>query len=259
MVAIDIETTGLDPKKDAIIEIGAVRFSGNVIEEEWSSLINPGRPIPPFIIQLTGIHNEMVAQAPFIQEVYEDLVDFAGDMPLVGHNISFDLGFLKRRGGLATNKPVDTYEMAAILLPTAERYNLGALSERLGIEIPSAHRALDDARATHRLFLQLFEIAQTLPVDLLSEILQLSDGLRWDGLLPFKMALKAAAQQPVKARRGSKNPAMGPIFERLSAPPAAPLRPREEPLGLDIDEVASILEHGGAFSRHFPEFEYRPE
>ncbi|MFN2195183.1 MAG: helicase C-terminal domain-containing protein [Anaerolineales bacterium] len=259
LVAIDIETTGLDSQKDAIIEIGAVRFHGTVVEDEWTTLINPGRPIPPFITQLTGINNEMVARQPHIQEVYAGLLDFVGDLPVVGHNVGFDLSFLRRRGGFGKNLAVDTYELASVLLPTAERYNLGALAERLKIDLPATHRALDDARVTHELFLQLFELAQQIPVDLLAEIVRLGSTFDWGANLALREALHGAARQPIKARRTAISAPLGPLFERTAARSAGPLRPVENPVFLDTDEVAALLEHGGAFSRHFPNFEYRPE
>jgi DNA polymerase III epsilon subunit family exonuclease len=92
-VSLDIETTGTDPFKDAIIEIGAVRFNGRRIEDEWSSLINPGRPIPEFITRLTGITGLMVAQAPPIRDILTDFADFVGTSPILGQNIAFDLSF----------------------------------------------------------------------------------------------------------------------------------------------------------------------
>jgi ATP-dependent DNA helicase DinG len=259
LVSIDIETTGLDSQKDEIIEIGAVRFHRNVVEDEWTTLINPGRPIPPFISQLTGIHNEMVVQAPHIQEIYADLLEFVGDMPVVGHNINFDLSFLRRRGGFRENRAIDTYEMAAVLLPTAERYNLGALAEFLHIDLPATHRALDDARVTHVVYRQLLKIAQTLPVDLLAEIVRSSEPLNWGGFLPLRAALRAVAKQPMKARKVAQSQPVGPLFQQIRGQSAAVLKPKEYPDGLNIDEVAALLEHGGAFSHHFPNFEYRPE
>ena len=129
MVAIDIETTGLDPFKDAILEIAAVRFTGHRVEDEWSTLINPGKPIPPFITQLTGITNEMVRNAPRLQDVIQEFADFVGDDPVVGHNVRFDLSFLQRHKILKNNDVIDTYELAAIALPTNSRYNLGTLGQ----------------------------------------------------------------------------------------------------------------------------------
>ncbi|HEX9091830.1 MAG TPA: 3'-5' exonuclease, partial [Anaerolineales bacterium] len=89
IVALDIETTGLDPQKDAIIEIGAVRFTVNRVEDEWSTLINPGRKIPSFITQLTGITDHMVLETPPIQRVLPELGEFVGDLPILGHNVGF--------------------------------------------------------------------------------------------------------------------------------------------------------------------------
>ena len=152
IVSIDIETTGLDPQKDAIIEIGAVRFNGQRIEDEWSTLINPGRHIPENITQLTGIDDAMVRHAPRIADVLSELADFVGAAPVLGQNVRFDLGFLQRQRVLTLNPVVDTYELASVLLPTASRYNLGALGQLLGIPLPATHRALDDARVTHAVY-----------------------------------------------------------------------------------------------------------
>ena len=116
IVALDIETTGLSSENDAITEIGAVRFSGRRVESEWSTLINPGRRIPAEIIQLTGITDAMVQNAPMIRDVLEDLDHFVGDAPILGHNVRFDLSFLSKQGLFRHNEPLDTYDMAAILL-----------------------------------------------------------------------------------------------------------------------------------------------
>ncbi len=96
IVALDIETTGLDSQKDAIIEIGAVRFNEHRLEGEWTSLVNPGVRIPPFITQLTGISDQMVLRSPSIRDVLPELEDFVGNSPILGHSIRFDLGFLRR-------------------------------------------------------------------------------------------------------------------------------------------------------------------
>jgi DNA polymerase-3 subunit epsilon/ATP-dependent DNA helicase DinG len=125
MVALDIETTGLDPNRDAIIEIAAVRFSGHRVEAEWNKLVNPGRPIPAMITQLTGISNEMVRNAPPLKAVIREFADFVGDDPVVGHNVRFDLGFLQKSNILQHNQVIATYELAAVALPCNSRDNLG--------------------------------------------------------------------------------------------------------------------------------------
>ena len=157
IVALDLETTGLDPSKDKIIEIGAVRFNGNRIEDEWSTLINPNRTIPSFIHQLTGISNNMVKNAPPIDGVLHELESFIGDDPIVGHNVGFDLAFLRNHGLTDNNTAIDTYELASVLLPKSSRYNLGSLCAQNGIILKDAHRALDDARATGYLYQFLYQ------------------------------------------------------------------------------------------------------
>src|SRR5215467_10106983 len=97
IVAIDIETTGLNEDRDTIIEIGAVKFKGHRVEDEWTTLINPNRHIPEFITGLTGISDVEVRQAPRLPEIAGDLEDFVGDAPVVGHNVRFDLGFLQKQ------------------------------------------------------------------------------------------------------------------------------------------------------------------
>ncbi|MDX1378681.1 MAG: 3'-5' exonuclease, partial [Anaerolineales bacterium] len=96
IVAIDIETTGLNSERDAIIEIGAVKFKGHRVEDEWETVINPGRHIPEFITGLTGISDVEVRHAPKFKDVTQDLEAFVEDAPIVGHNVRFDLGFLQK-------------------------------------------------------------------------------------------------------------------------------------------------------------------
>jgi ATP-dependent DNA helicase DinG len=208
IVSLDIETTGLDPQKDTIIEIGAVRFNGQRVEDEWSTLINPNRHIPEAITQLTGIDDAMVRNAPRLQDVLEELEAFAGDLPVLGQNVRFDLGFLQKQRVLMLNEVVDTYEMASVLLPTASRYNLGALGQLLGIPLPATHRALDDARVTHGVYVRLLEQAVELPLELIAEIVRLGEPLDWDGNYAFKEALKlrakAAGQGQTRAETGGR-------------------------------------------------------
>ena len=258
IVAIDLETTGLNPERDAITEIGAVRFSGRRIDAEWSTLINPGRRIPPEITRLTGITDAMVRGAPRIQDVLQDLDAFVGDSPILGHNVRFDLGFLRQHGLFQHNEPLDTYDMAAILMPTAGRYKLGALGQSLGILLPASHRALDDARVTHALYTSLYDMALELPLDVLAEIVRLGDNVaRWDGYGLFFDALRARSRERVPQRRYPGY--YGKLFDIRRTRRAEPLTPSDEIVPLDVDEVAAILEYGGEFSHHFEHFEQRPE
>src|SRR5512143_4152598 len=107
IIAVDLETTGLDPERDAIIEIGAVRFNGNRVEDEFSTLINPGRHIPEFITRLTEINDEMVRQAPRLHDILDELAAFIGDAPVLGHNVQFDLSFFRKYKFFDLNQSID--------------------------------------------------------------------------------------------------------------------------------------------------------
>jgi DNA polymerase-3 subunit epsilon/ATP-dependent DNA helicase DinG len=258
IVALDIETTGLDPLKDAIIEIGAVRFNINRIEDEWSSLINPGRKIPPFITQLTGITDHMVMEAPSIQNVIPELRQFVGDLSILGHNVGFDLSFLRRQGLFKSNDSLDTYEIASVLLPTAGRYNLGALGQILSIPLTASHRALDDARVTCAVYRSLYEIGMELPIQIIAEIVRLGEGSDWSGYGTFYNILRSRSKETISAQQVRQGYS-GPIFDGYLTSDIPALSPNPQQLSLDPDEVASALELGGIFSHHFPNYEYRPQ
>jgi ATP-dependent DNA helicase DinG len=255
IVAIDIETTGLSEERDAMIEIGAVKFKGHRVEDEWSTLLNPNRHIPEFISGLTGISDVEVRNAPRFREVAEELEAFVGNAPIVGHNVRFDLGFLQGAGLFPYNEVVDTYELASVLMPTASRYNLGALGKQLGILLPATHRALDDAKVTMAAFNRLFEIARELPLEVVAEIVRLSEPLEWDAAWLFQEVMRARAKEGIQSKKAKKKD-VGVSFDESKFPPLA--NP-ENPMPLDPDEIASVLEYGGPFSRYFDSFEQRPE
>ena len=176
-VALDIETTGLDPERDAILEIGVVRFKGSQTFETYNSLIDPGRPIPFKIQQLTGITPADIEGAPPLGTVLPELRRFVGNNPIVGHNISFDLGFLRKHGLFQDNLGVDTFELASILLPHASRYSLTALLKHLNVQLPpdgQSHRALDDAQATRQLFEALLDQARRMDGRIIEEVARIA-------------------------------------------------------------------------------------
>ncbi len=268
-VALDIETTGLDKNRDAITEIGAVRFNERRVEDEWSTLINPGRHIPGFITGLTGIDDAMVRQAPNIRDIIHELEAFVGDAPVIGHNVRFDLGFLQKAGVLHYNEVIDTYELAAVLMPSAPRYNLASLGQQLSVLLPATHRALDDAKVTQVVFTRLLERAHDLPINLLAEFVRLSEPLDWDARWVFQQALAArskeggASSSEVKqAESVERSGVEFPFFQakrgRDKHPPLDQVD-FDSVIPLDKEEVASILEYGGPFSKYFESFEQRPE
>ncbi len=180
-VALDLETTGLDPKRDAIMEIGAVRFADGVVLDRFQALVNPQRPIPARIQQLTGIHDADVAHAPRLEQVLPELRAFVSAQvsAVVAHNASFDMGFL-RAGGVAFQRPaIDTLDLATILLPGQPSYSLGELCHSLEIPLVDAHRALDDAAAAGALFDRLLARIEELPDDILFTIADYAETCDW--------------------------------------------------------------------------------
>jgi ATP-dependent DNA helicase DinG len=258
IVALDIETTGLDSEKDAIIEIGVVKFNERRVEDEFSALVNPGRSIPAFITQLTGITDQMVREASPIRDVLPQLQKFIGDSPILGHNIGFDISFFRRYRLFGLNDLLDTYELASVLLPTATRYNLGALGQALGVLLPATHRALDDARVTRMIYVKLYEIAREIPLRLVADIVRLSEKTNWLGYQPFYEVLRSRTKETITARQAQSS-SLGPLFEGYDTRNLPQLTPNTELYGLDEEDVVSVLEFGGAFSRVNPNYEHRPQ
>ena len=156
--AIDTETTGLNPKLDRIIEIGAVKVRDGKITDRFESLINPGRKLDERIVQLTGITQEDLKIAPDIAEVLPSLLSFIGDDVLLGHKILFDFSFLKRAAVnqhlIFEKRGIDTLKLARRFLPELESKRLTSLCEYYGIAY-DAHRAASDAVAATELYFKL--------------------------------------------------------------------------------------------------------
>jgi DNA polymerase-3 subunit epsilon/ATP-dependent DNA helicase DinG len=258
IVSLDIETTGLDENRDSIIEIAAVKFNGRRVEDEFSTLINPGKHIPDFITGLTGIDDAMVRQAPRLRDIMHELAAFVGDAPILGHNVKFDIGFLRKAGLFQYHQTLDTYELASVLMPTASRYNLGSLGQQLNIPLPATHRALDDARVTHAAYVRLLDMAKELSLETLQEIVELGNFVDWDAGWAFEQALQARAKEGIKpkATRGASAPK--PKFDSAKKN-FPPIERNEEPAPLDPEEAASVLEYGGPFAQYFEAYEHRPE
>lgn len=254
-VALDLETTGLDAERDAIIEIGCVKLEDGRITDEWSTLVNPGRPIPLGITQLTGITDAQVTSAPPLALVGPALLRFVGSLPIVGHNIGFDLGFLAQFELFRANLAIDTFDLATVLLPRQARYNLASLAAHFNITLTDAHRALDDARASLRLFLALVEYGSRLPASVLAEIGRLTSHSAWPLRPIFKEMTTQAAAAPPRTP-----PQVAPGRLRWTdAADGAPLRPRRVPEALDGEAVAALLAPGGRLAASFAGYEYRPQ
>lgn len=249
LCAIDLETSGLDIQNDAIIEIGLVRLSGGVIVDEYSSLINPGFPISAETTHITNIQQDDLRKAPLLPQILPTITAFAGNAPIIAHNVKFDLGFMRRFGSLKQNQAIDTLEIASILLPKAPRYGLSALTEMLEIKLENAHRALADARATALLYWKLYEIACGLPRSLLQEIYRTGRELNWELADFFEQAYQEAADRPIRFQWLSQSVSSSALDWHIS----------ESPKHIEIQETAKRLSADGQLSKILPNYESRPQ
>lgn len=161
-IAFDLETTGIQPKTDAIVEIGAVRFCGTEPVDAFSTLVNPGRPIPPGATAVNGITDEMVADQPNVQTVLGDLADFCGDLPLVAHNAPFDFKFLlkavnEHHARAPKGVVLDSCALSRIIFPGMINYKLGTLVTHFGFPSGTFHRAEEDSVYCGRLFAHIVQ------------------------------------------------------------------------------------------------------
>ena len=162
-VVFDLETTGISPKKDEVIEISAIKVIGGEVKEEFTTLVNPGIHIPYYATEVNNITDEMVADAPSFDAALEDFLEFAGDMILVGHNIQyFDMKFIWRDtrkyfGQIIGNDYIDTLPIARMYLPKLAHHTLVDLASHYEIKVKDAHRALGDCRMNQQVFEHLGE------------------------------------------------------------------------------------------------------
>ncbi len=164
IVVLDFETTGLSPRLNRVIEIGAVRMRGDEIEDELSIIIDPGVQIPAKITEITGITTAMVRGQPKFGDVVQQFLDFIGDAPLAAHNAPFDAAFLREelnRCGLTWKGPViDTLAFARKAYPALKSHRLGAVCRHTGVSLKDAHRAVHDARATAQILMKMLQLAR---------------------------------------------------------------------------------------------------
>lgn len=178
-VVFDIETTGLSAINDAITEIGAVKLVDGEVTDTYSQLINPGRPIPEFITNLTGITDEMVSNKPDISQVIGSFGEFIRGSVLVAHNATFDVGFIRenmKRYSMNLDNPVlDTLELTRAVFPDLKNHKLDNIAKHLGVSLENHHRAVDDAEATKDIFIKILSLLEEKGIRDFSEINNLNN------------------------------------------------------------------------------------
>lgn len=173
-VVFDIETTGFSPVNNRIIEIGAVKVCGGEVTDRFSAFVNPQVPIPFEIEKLTGIRDDMVMDAPVIEEVLPRFLEFCRGCVLVAHNANFDMSFIMenaRRQGLPTEYTyVDTVGIARVLLPGQAKHTLDAVAKTLNISLENHHRAVDDAECTAWIFVKFIRMLAEREITTLAQV-----------------------------------------------------------------------------------------
>lgn len=161
LVFFDLETTGLDDIQDEIVEIGAQKYIGGKLVDEWSSLVCPKQQISPQATKISGITQEMLDGQPAIESVLPHFLQWMQGGILVAHNATFDIGFVREaalRMGIGIEWPVlCTLKMARSLLPSLERKNLDTLAQYYGVQFEARHRSIGDVKVTAEVFHRLLE------------------------------------------------------------------------------------------------------
>ncbi|MDN4482156.1 DEDD exonuclease domain-containing protein [Demequina lignilytica] len=225
-VVVDLETTGTSPQTARITEIGAVKTRGGELVGEFQTLVDPGLPIPPMIVALTGITDAMVVAAPRIEQVLPSFLEFLGDGVLVAHNAPFDVGFLKaacRAHGYAWpgSQVVDTVTLArrATTKEEAPNKKLSTLARVFGTAVEPNHRALEDARATSEILHRMLERVAAFGITHREDLVALRNPM------PEKLRRKATMAETVPAKPGVYT-FRGPRGERLYVGTSKNLRAR---------------------------------
>ena len=158
-VAIDVETTGLSPIENELIEVSAIKYKGAERIETFSTLIKPKVSIPFRITGITGITNEMVKKSPKVEEVMPKLVEFIGNSPIVAHNANFDYKFIQSysNNSFSRNKVIDTVAISRKMYPNLPNHKLGTIAKQIGITEDGFHRAEFDCECCAKIYIKSLE------------------------------------------------------------------------------------------------------
>ncbi|HAT22018.1 MAG TPA: hypothetical protein DCS57_04295, partial [Dehalococcoidia bacterium] len=247
---IDLETTGLDNLTDAIIEIAVIKFDLDGISETYQSFVNPGRKIPPFISDLTGIFDKDVLVAPEFNSIIPKLKEFIGDSILIGHNVGFDVGFLREFGFNFEGTIFDTLDLSYVIHPTQLDYSLTGLSLFLDLDISNAHRAMADCENTMNLFINLVTAIKNMQLRTFVEINNMATKGSWESL-PVLQALLSERLLSEKTQENTLSPKADPSTESQTE-----IQSKDRNFSTDLQELFS--DHG-ALAYSLTAFEERQE
>ncbi len=273
-IALDLEATGMQPDRDEVIEIGAVKFRDGQVIDRWESFVRPSQTVPYKVTQLTGITNSDVARAPLIAQVTPAFLKFVGDAPVIGQSVELDLAMLARGGIKLRNISWDTFELATLLVPEAAVYNLRAIAAKLGVDPREgrSHRAVADAELTMDVFLALRERIEEIPLEVLNEIGKATERSEWPlrhlfREVEYEKAKNAftSSGSSIRSQLASKGISDAMLDVGLLNAPDREYEPEPEGIGYEgkypvsHTEIEAILKPGGAMSGAFDSYEYRPQ
>lgn len=244
VIALDIETTDISPAHGEIIEIAAIKYRQGEVVDIWHSLVKPSKKIPPIVRSITGLTDADVAEAPKIEAVRREVAAFIDDFPLVGHNVGFDIAFLRAAGiGLPNNPVYDTWKLATIVFQGERSYSLESLTARLNLEHREKHRAEHDAQAGMKLFQHLIAELRAVAPAVRRQIIALVERTNW----PLREVM--AEVDRLGALPGKAAPRLPAAPPDGAAPPA---------VDFSTENLTSLLARKGKAQRVIPGYEYRP-
>ncbi|MCL4509175.1 MAG: exonuclease domain-containing protein [Chloroflexi bacterium] len=259
-ISLDLEATGPSTTTSEIIEFATVRFTLDGTLEEFSTLVRPKGDVPERIARLTGITPQELITAPIFPEIRARCAAAAGHGTLIGHSIEADLRRLEAVGLVLADGAVDTIDLAMLLLPELSSFSLEGVAEALGLLHGHVlHRALSDARLTRDVFLALFDRASSLPLSILShlvDLLRLSD---WPVRGVFELALKRQKPEQPPEPHTSLSPALVLAASRPMPNHVEALRPAATRTLLDPRAVAEVWSDDGPLARSVDGYEQRPQ
>ena len=257
-VVCDLETTGLSPRQDEIIEIGMALVENGEVAASYHSLVRPSQKLPVSIRRLTGIDDQMLASCPELPEVLPRALEFLGGYPLVGHNVGFDKSFLEEAAGPLKNQSYDTLELARVVLPFSPGFSLSALCRFLGIKNEKEHRSLSDVLATVELYGKLVEALKRLDTRVILQVTAFLSQAGSSWVKPLSGALKDLTGGA--AQKGNGEPAVCAIPE-LSRPEQYNVKtaPAETSFLPEFEDLPSLFEAKGRLALNLADYEYRPQ
>lgn len=269
LVAVDLEATGMEPGRDRIIEVGAVKFRGDQVLDRFESLVRPDRDLSLSIRHLTGLSDADLRDAPHVRDVGKRFRSFVGRAPLVGQSVDFDVAMLQATGLKLDNPIYDTFELATILLPDLPTYDLGTIAARLGIEVGDKHRAVADAETSMEVFNRLVHLIDEFDDPTLERLSDLTGRAQTPLSRVFHGVLRERRRE-AEAYGGMSIGAqlLASLGGSSAGPEAMFLVPRDRPERLEANENPEplnpdlfklVMGDEGPFARTLPGYEPREQ